>query len=1839
MTQKIPAVAPASDGIRNPFAVIAGVMAMCVVAACMVTAAATSAHAYPRPGQTERVSAASDGSEADGRSIEPTISGDGRYVAFWSTASNLVTGDTNGRTDVFVHDRHTGAIDRVSVGSDGTEGNGSSTGSSINADGRFVAFESAASNLTTPSADSNGTIVDVFVHDRESGTTERISVASNGSDGNGSSRRPSLSSDGRYVVFYSDASNLVTGDTNGALDVFVHDRETNTTERVSVSSDGTEGNGHSVEATISADGRYIAFQSVASNLAPPDTSPSLDVFLHDRTAGVTSLVSRSDDDVPASGASRSASISPDGRHVVFSSLASELVPHDTNGTEDVFVLDRETGKMERVSVAPDGVQGEGDSFLPSISPDARFVAFYSVASNLGPADGKECPFHGCLDVYVYDRDTGATERVSVSSDGARADQYVFPCPSCPPAITDHGQVAFQSLATNLVASDFNGREDVFVRDRGPSVGVGNLSVEPAGAQISVSGRAGFSGALLSSSADPSSDGATGAESAGAELTQARVVYRPEAEDVLVNLSLSSLPPLAAGPTCVSVQCTGRVSPGAGAPGIVYGLAFSFEGTRYEVRAFRSPDAASPDSQRFAIYRCAEMCTEQARVTGAIGTTGPEVIVSVPLSVLGTEEGSALTELIAYTAAGEGTQPLPAFLDEVALADASIQPREIALGIAPAGTPQAAVTFDTEGALSEGTFSGTIDASALPAGDYDVWATACLGETCGAASKTLALDVGAPGATKLVFTKETETSEQYSDLARFEIRLSDPSGDPLQGAPVTFTIAGEGSSREISGLTDHDGIATVTATLEEKPGAYQLIVRYEGDGLNPASTSTADLIVTKEDSVTELAVQGLGETMTLRSRVADFDSPSAGIAGRTMDFFSDAEMIGTAESDAEGVATIAVPTGHRGGGRAYRTVFRGDDFYRASRSELPGQAGTRGGRNRVIPGPMSGNGRITAWVSDDADIVPGDTNGEQDVFARDLLTGETMLVSVADDGSPANEGSSDPAPSGDGRYVAFRSAASNLIPGDTARVGGLFVHDLVTGRNERVSVSSTGDQANKAVFDPVMSHDGRFVVFESTATNLDPRDTNLYPDIYVHDRETRTTKVVSVDSERNVVQDGGALFPDISPDGRYVAFQSFAALVPDDTNGTQDVYVHDTVTGETEIASVSTEGLLADRDSRTATISAGGRYVAFSSYATTLVPQDTNGAADIFVRDRQTDTTRRISVTSSGTEAQSGGTPFTPGSYFPSISANGRYVAYQTDAPNLMQNDTRDWDVFVHDLVTGSTTLGVRGLDEAVPDMGAGTPELGSDGRHVTFLSGSTNLVPEETDWFAMYVRDRGPTAGVGAVTAEVVGDSISAQGWATFAGDLLASAEDPVADAAAPASVLGSELTGFSVAVRPELEDLFVRWELAHLPAIRGAAAGIPGVVHGAAFEVDGVRYELRVARLGARAPFFGLFRCDPTCMEVQELQGGYGESGREITTSVDIASLGLDQPGAVMKDVIAFSGPGEAAVGALHHLDEMTLADVSVPEVEIRTGIAAAGADPRDVVFDGMASITDGRFAAELSVEHLAPGDYDVWTRGCLGERCGAAVASVTIVDDTEGTLTGEQLCTAANPIVDKLVDGNIVVPSGETCKLVGSTIDGNVTAREGASLDAQDNSIEGNVAGDNAESFRVVDNDIVGNVEVKHGDGADADDVVIVGNSLSNGSIKVDKRSGDIAVASNDLTNGNVEIKDGAAGVVADDNELANGSLKVEKMSGDISVASNHIAKGRIHVADNFIDRDRALVVVDNVISDGDLKVEKNRGLGDKSVADNVGGKHLVCKDNEEPFVGGPNGTWTKIEGQCQG
>ncbi len=411
----------------------------------------------PVIGVTDLVSIAYDGSAGNGGSYNYSMSADGRFIAFVSRASNLVPNDTNAKEDIFVHDRLTGTVERVSVASDGSEANDWSTAPSISADGRYVVFGSYAENLVDGGPHH---YPHIFVHDRINGVTERVSVASDGTAANASSYAPSISADGRFVAYSSLANNLVANDTNATGDIFVHDRLNGTTTRVSVSSSGGQGDRSSRFVRLSADGMIVAFLSDATNLVRGDTNLRSDIFVHDRVTGVTERVSVATDGTQGNDWSGGTAISADGNVVAFSSTASNLVPGDTNNWNDVFVHNRLTGVTERVSVNSSGEQATDESFGPALSADGRYVAFHSFATNLIP----NANWWYTDDVYIRDRLTGTTEYISIAADGTQGDSDSYR-----PSISADGRfVAFTSFSTNLVTNDANGGvADVFVRDRLP----------------------------------------------------------------------------------------------------------------------------------------------------------------------------------------------------------------------------------------------------------------------------------------------------------------------------------------------------------------------------------------------------------------------------------------------------------------------------------------------------------------------------------------------------------------------------------------------------------------------------------------------------------------------------------------------------------------------------------------------------------------------------------------------------------------------------------------------------------------------------------------------------------------------------------------------------------------------------------------------------------------------------------------------------------------------------------------------------------------------------------------------------------------------------------------------------------------------------------------------------------------------------------------------------------------------------------------------------------------------------------------------------------------------------
>jgi hypothetical protein len=480
---------------RVPFLRALGLSAALLLLGALAARAVT-------PTEIERVSLTSAEEEPNNDSFGPLeITSDGRYVLFTSSASNMYQRTSNSGQDVYVRDRKIGFTTLVSradsTTAKGAFANGSSDWGSISDDGRFVAFASAAGNLNADTAgkpiDTNNAS-DVFLRDLRGGSTIPLSRATDGKDGDGISIRPRISGDGRWVVFESTSTNLVAGDANKQSDIFLVELTQDffsgpvrvlSRQRISTDAAGVEATNDSHFPSISNDGQFVAFQSSAENLVTGDTNKQSDIFVKNTLTGEVQLISQAapaDDGTPGvqgDGSSTVPMISGDGRFVAFVSDATNLVGDDTNGKRDVFVKDRETGAIERVSVSDDGTEGDADSspanpgpngrgtapFIPAISDDGNLVMFASDATNLALDDNNLM-----TDVFVRDRAAGTTTRLSASTSGLEGDAA-----SGDVALSGDGSLAaFTSRATNLIPADGNSSQDVFL----VRIGTGGLVNEP-----------------------------------------------------------------------------------------------------------------------------------------------------------------------------------------------------------------------------------------------------------------------------------------------------------------------------------------------------------------------------------------------------------------------------------------------------------------------------------------------------------------------------------------------------------------------------------------------------------------------------------------------------------------------------------------------------------------------------------------------------------------------------------------------------------------------------------------------------------------------------------------------------------------------------------------------------------------------------------------------------------------------------------------------------------------------------------------------------------------------------------------------------------------------------------------------------------------------------------------------------------------------------------------------------------------------------------------------------------------------------------------------------------------
>ncbi|MET4388655.1 VCBS repeat-containing protein [Bradyrhizobium sp. F1.4.3] len=487
-------------------------------------------------GSVTRVSTSATGAQADGQSHQPVFSPDGTKVAFESYADNLVPGDTNGGPDVFVKDLTTGAITLVSTNASGVQGDSWSYQPVFSPDGTKLAFVSASDNLVP--GDTNHAW-DVFVKDLTTGAITLVSTSASGAQADGfQSTNPVFSPDGTKVAFYSDADNLVPGDTDHLRDVFVKDLTTGAITLVATSpynggagTNGGDQNGFTYAPSFSPDGTKIVFGSTKG------FGQGNDIYIKDLATGTTTLVSVSASGVQGNRGSYDPVFSPDGTKVAFYTFAENLVPGSSNiGIGNIVIKDLITGVVTLVSANADGVpQNDGEAQKPVFSPDGTKIAFYSRANNLVPGvSGYD------YEIHVKDLITGAVTIVSTNASGAPANGYS----QLPGFSADGTKLIFESSASNLVPGDTNGTSDIFVKDVAPPSVTEAKLTDNGAAHVSTSGAVFFTDADKTDAhtvSVTSQSGDLGTLTATVDDADGKVIWS-------YDVSHANIAPLAAGQT-------------------------------------------------------------------------------------------------------------------------------------------------------------------------------------------------------------------------------------------------------------------------------------------------------------------------------------------------------------------------------------------------------------------------------------------------------------------------------------------------------------------------------------------------------------------------------------------------------------------------------------------------------------------------------------------------------------------------------------------------------------------------------------------------------------------------------------------------------------------------------------------------------------------------------------------------------------------------------------------------------------------------------------------------------------------------------------------------------------------------------------------------------------------------------------------------------------------------------------------------------------------------------------------------------------------------------------------
>ncbi len=1262
----------------------------------------------------KRISVTATGAEGNASSDSPSLSADGRYVAFQSS-SILVPGDT-GVSDIFVYDRITNSLSKITNGPNGALADGGSFFPSISNDGRMVAYWSSATNLVA--GDTNA-VADVFVYDRQTQTTTLISRGAGGVLGNGSSDSGlDISGDGRFVTFQSNANNLVAGDTNSVSDVFVVDlQNSDFASRIQLLSKSTTGgpaNGSSLRPMISDDGSQIVFESSANNMVAADTNGASDIFVVNRVSSVLRRISQAQGGTQANSSSQGAAISGDGRMAAYWSNATNLVSSDTNSLADVFVVDLQTNLVELVSLTNSG-QLAGGVGRPMLSTTGRYVGFTSTSSLLTNS--------GVNDVFLRDRSTSTTRRVSqtlVGSASGGASNFF--------GLSDDGRwLAFGSDAKHLIPGDTNLARDCFLVDLStawmPNAIAVSLGVSQTLSGLNFGNRPTVGEITGSSWQDTSRSGTREANEAG---LAGRQIY----------IDLNNNGAFDAGEPNTLTDSAGnyRLSPAPNGTQLIREVLPA----NWVATAPNPPVHTRTIGSRNVNLNFEELGTIVA--TQVLSAYERDVFVLATTSNLASQwrievpTGSNTNEILsASTIAGQH------------LMRKDYRPFSIS-SLSVRSSASVSVTFQAE--LQNGTTLTQV--ASLSAGKSTVtltnfnnlrslrWSSPTAIYLDNFALQTSDLDFGAVDFGSMSLPGQIQGSV-YHDTNQNGSR--DANEPPISGRLIYIDLDNDNvldtaEPRATSDAQGNFGFVALDA------GTYQLRQLLPAGWTQTAPASSLTINLAPNQTVTNANFGSRGAPANIQGTKwndlnADGkrDPAEPGLAGWTV--YLDLNNNGaldpgepsTVTATDNGATTDVDETGTYEFLDLPPVNYVVRDLSQAGWLTTSPLAMVAGLQNAIATGwttptfqhhPdydhfISGNGRYEVFTTNLA-LLPQDLNSHFDVYVFDRQLSTYELISIGLSGTAPSAHSLEPSISDDGRYVAFRSFGTTLTTASVnANMVNIYVRDRQTQTTQLITTGTTA-AANNYSYEPVISGDGQTVVFMSWASNLVSDDLDTFPDLFIKDLvsgQLTRVEASAIVPTMSIAETWGG---DISTGGRYVTFQAVS-------QGISHIFWMDRVTNQLRLVSTNAAGTPGNGQSEKCAISGDGRFVAFDSTSTNLTDDWGVTGYNVFLKDMVTGEIRLISRSVLGGAAG--------GSRRPDLSYDGRWITFESTSQTMFADSSNSpSQIVMYDRLTGSLkrltdNAGTKGN---APSVNA---SISTDGRTIIFASTATNLGVSGTGLFTL----------------------------------------------------------------------------------------------------------------------------------------------------------------------------------------------------------------------------------------------------------------------------------------------------------------------------------------------------------------------------------------------------------------------------------------------------------------------------------------------------------------------------